>query len=823
MWGIVARPHAIDEPEAFSLRRTFEANAEKVRSQGSAMTQDNWTGSGIGNWTTDDWSLGSPPTNSEDAFIGSGTGGLVVSNANETVNSIGVSTNYTLDINSGTTLTATLGTGSGSLSISGTIAVGNASAFEVDSSVVNSGVIELQSTGGNTNFYLAVGAFVTLSGGGDVEMDGASGHSNFIAGLGAGGEEFTNEDNDISGTGTIFGEIFTNDGIIETNNSFGAGTLNIWGSAGSTGSSFDNEGSMFVDPGGTMILGLDVSPTSQIGNDGFIQFLGTSTNAATMEIQGNLTIVSVGGRIELDGPDSANDFIKSDASAASLTLDGGTLEGAGTVGDANLTLNLDPGTLVNANTGGGQLIFNTGSNHISVASGATMEATAGGTLIIDGVLDNSGTVTAGSFGTVAIAGTVADTGGTVSIGANGILDMSGDGTVAGVATFTGVAARLYIQSFTDQITGGIAGMIFGDSIDLQFQTYSVGDMCVWQQSGATGTLSLETSGGTVLQSLTLTGQYGTSSFKAVGDGVSGTLIEMTTPAHAHFHDNGPSDILFRDAATGDTGFYAISNGVTSWHDITGSSTAYSVVGVGDFHGNGTDDVLYRDNANGDTGFYNIVNGANTGWHDVGASSTAYGVVGVGDFTGSGTDDILYRDTANGDTGYYAISNGANTGWHDIGASSTAYSVVGVGDFYGNGIGDVLYRDNATGDTGFYSIVNGVNAGWVDVGASSTAYSVVGVGDFLGNGIDDILYRDNATGDTGFYAINNGINTGWHDIGASSTAYSVVGTGDYLGTGTADVLFRNNTTGDTGFYAISNGVNTGWHDVAASSTAYHVVG
>jgi hypothetical protein len=786
------------------------------------MTQDNWTGSGIVDWATDgDWSLGLPPTPSEDAFIGSGTGGLVVSNANETVNSIGVSTNYTLEINVATTLTATLGTGTGSLSILGTIAIEDRAAFEVDSSVANSGVIELQSTGGNTNFYLAVGASVTLSGGGDVEMDGAGGHSNFIAGLGSGGEFFTNEDNDISGTGTIFGEIFTNDGIIETNNNFGAGTLSIWGGTG-TGSSFDNEGSMFVDPGGTMILGLG---TSQISNDGFIQFLGTVSNAATMEIQGNLTIDSVGGRIELDGSYPANDFIESNGSAASLTLDGGTLEGAGTVGDANLTLSLDSGTLVNANAGGEELIFNTGANHISVASGAKMEATGGGILVIDGVLDNSGTVTAGSFGTVAIDGTVADSGGTVSIGANGLLDVGSSGTVAGVVTFTGVAARLYVQSYTDQVTGGIVGMVFGDSIDLQFQTFATGDKCVWQQSGATGTLSLETSGGTVLQSLTLTGEYGPSSFEAVSDGVSGTLIEMKTPAHAHFYDNGTnstSDVLFRNATTGDTGFYAINNGVTSWHDVAVSSTAYSVAGVGDFYRNGTDDILYRDNTNGDTGFYAISNGANTGWHDLGASSTAYSLVGVGDFNGSGTDDILYRDNANGDTGYYAVSNGANAGWHDVGVSSTAYSVVGVGDFYGNGIGDILYRNNATGDTGFYNIVNGVNGGWVDVGASSTAYTVVGVGDFLGNGTSDILYRNNTTGDTGFYAINNGVNTGWHDIGASSTAYSVVATGDYLGTGTSDVLFRNNTTGDTGFYAISNGVNTGWHDIGASSTAYHVV-
>jgi hypothetical protein len=289
-----------------------------------------------------------------------------------------------------------------------------------------------------------------------------------------------------------------------------------------------------------------------------------------------------------------------------------------------------------------------------------------------------------------------------------------------------------------------------------------------------------------------------------------------------FNGSGTSDILFRNATTGDTGSYQIANGANAgWNDVGASSTAYSVVGLGDFTGSGTDDILFRNSA-GDTGFYQIVNGAKTAWVNIGSSSNAYGVVGVGDFTGAGTDDILFRNNSTGDTGFYDIVNGVNTGWHDIGASSAAYSIVGVGDFDGSGVAEPLFRNNTTGDTGFYAIVNGANTGWHDIGASSTAYSVIGVGDFMGNGTDDILFRNNTTGDTGFYAISNGVNTGWHDIGASSPAYSIVAVGDYMGNGTSDILFRNNATGDTGFYAISNGVNTGWHDVGASSTAYKVV-
>jgi hypothetical protein len=307
--------------------------------------------------------------------------------------------------------------------------------------------------------------------------------------------------------------------------------------------------------------------------------------------------------------------------------------------------------------------------------------------------------------------------------------------------------------------------------------------------------------------------------------LTGGVSQLNAPSPSDFNGDGTSDILWRNNAIGDTGFYQmnVSGTLQGWHDIGSSSTAYTVVGIGDFNDDGVTDVLWRNNATGDTGFYQMnSNGTLQGWHEIGGSSTAYTVVGVGDFTGNGNDDILFRNNATGDTGFYAISNGANTGWQDIGGSSTSYSVVGVGDFLGTGTSDILFRNNATGDIGFYAIRNGVNTGWHDLGGASTAYTVVGIGDFYGTGTSDILFRNNSTGDVGFYAISNGVNTGWHDIGGSSTAYSVAAVGDYFGNGTDDILFRNSTTGDTGFYAISKGVNTGWHDVGGSSTAYQVV-
>ena len=136
-----------------------------------------------------------------------------------------------------------------------------------------------------------------------------------------------------------------------------------------------------------------------------------------------------------------------------------------------------------------------------------------------------------------------------------------------------------------------------------------------------------------------------------------------------------ADVLYRNATTGDTGFYQMSNGaVQSWVSIGGSSATYAVVGIGDFNGDGTSDILFRNSTTGDTGFYQMSRGALEGWHRIGGSSAAYEVVGTGDYNGDGTSDVLFRNSTNGDMGYYQMQNGVLQGWHAIGGTSTAYGV-----------------------------------------------------------------------------------------------------------------------------------------------------
>ena len=99
-----------------------------------------------------------------------------------------------------------------------------------------------------------------------------------------------------------------------------------------------------------------------------------------------------------------------------------------------------------------------------------------------------------------------------------------------------------------------------------------------------------------------------------------------------------------------------------------------MVGVGDFCGSGTSDILFRNNSTGDTWIAAMSNGALAGWHELSGSNTSYSVVGVGDYFGNGTD-ILFRNASTGDTWFAAISNGSLSGWQQGGGSNTSYTAI----------------------------------------------------------------------------------------------------------------------------------------------------
>jgi autotransporter passenger strand-loop-strand repeat protein len=458
-------------------------------------------------------------------------------------------------------------------------------------------------------------------------------------------------------------------------------------------------------------------------------------------------------------------------------------------------------------SGGSQAVYFGG-----IASGTTINS-AGEQVVWAGGTANATTVNSGGFEIVYDGGN-ADS---VTI-RGGLVDLSDGDVSVGTITFSGRNGELDIGLTTSVavISDFAPGNFIDDGIIgtgiVQLQDNNV-LWILYPQYGLHFTINLDPTQNFTAEFFHLLPSSTTSLL---------TLGQRHQAGHSDFLGNGTSDLLFRNDASGDTWFEAMTNGASAgWNQIGGSDTGYSAVGVGEFYGNPTSDILYRNASTGDTWIEVISNGAFAGWSQIGGSDTHYSVAGVGDFFGDGTNDILFRNNSTGDTWFETISNGAFSGWYQIGGSDTHYAAVGVGDFFANGTSDILFRNNSTGDTWIEQISNGAFANWMQVGGSDTHYSVVGVGDFDGNGFSDILFRNNSTGDTWFEAVNTFDSNDWHPVGGSNTNYAVVGIGDYFNNGTSDILFRNNSTGDTWFEAMSNGASAGWNQVGGSNTSYTV--
>jgi hypothetical protein len=754
------------------------------------MASIHWSSSGNGNWTTAaDWSSGTVPGSSDDAFIGI-SNVSVTSSANVTVNSLGTGTTDFLTIIGPSVFTTLQGTGTSANF--GTIFIEDGSALEVNTGTFdNFGTVALEGISNNTNFIIGPSGFVRLAGGGSIEFS-PNGH-NFIAGNNS-SAELINEDNDISGSGTIFGEIFTNDGIIETNNNLGAGVMRIWGS-GAGGGSFDNEGSMFVDAGGTMVLGIF---TSTIANDGIIQFLGTNSSQAKMEISGDLTIRSVGGQILLQGPDPANDFIVSDGNAATLNLDGGTLSGGGTVGDANLTVNIEQGTVVNAN--GGTLIFNTSTN--TIGNVGTMEATNGGLLEIDGPLNNTNGMIVASGGTVSIDGVVSNGSGMVSIGLDGTLELLGEGSITGNVNFTGTDARLFLDLGGSQISGNVSGAAGGDSFDFQLVQFASGVQAAWQQNGATGTLSLVNNGST-LATLTLAGQYATSDFVAMSDGHNGTLVDVLNPAPA---GGTTADMIMRHGADGVYEIYDIgNNAILTAYPLGQVGSNWQVAGLGGFNGADTTDMILRNSNTGGFEVYDISNNNITNAAFLGTVGLNWQVAGFGDFSSTpGQTDMLTRNSNTGAFEVYDISNNQITNAVSMGTVGLNWQVGGFGNFSSLGESDMILRNMTTGGLEVYDISNNQITNAAFIGTVGLNWQIVGTGDFSSMPEEtDLMMRNANTGAFEVYDIANNQIMSAFAMGTVGLNWQVAGFGPMSGAGTSDMVLRDANTGAFEVYNIAN--------------------
>ena len=116
-----------------------------------------------------------------------------------------------------------------------------------------------------------------------------------------------------------------------------------------------------------------------------LEIAGTVTLGPYVDINALPSPTTTSGAVTLT--DSSDNKIVSNGSAATLNVSDNTISGAGTIGDAHLTLNVEAGGVIDATGTNFPLIASTAG---TITNAGTLEASAGATLQIDNNVGNTG-------------------------------------------------------------------------------------------------------------------------------------------------------------------------------------------------------------------------------------------------------------------------------------------------------------------------------------------------------------------------------------------------------------------------------------------------
>jgi FecR protein len=338
---------------------------------------DSWNSSLGGDWNPGEWNNGLPGTlNTAEILMTSGS--IVVTlNDEETVGNLLIGAGVSLDIVN-----------------SGSLVVLNA--------LDDSGLIDVESTGGAAT--LQVDGPVRIDGSATIEVSGSAAAATFSGDqIGNAGTMSAQDGGTISFIGaTVFnqgeGATITADGsgaVVDLSNAtIHGGTLET--SSGGLVQTVSDAGAGTISTldGVTIADGTEIQVsdntalvlTNTIDNQGTITLVGASDRSSLL-IDHAVTLTG-GGDIVLAGPGGANsDSIGGAGPGATLDNVDNAISGGGTIGSGDGHLTLTNGGTIDANVSGETITVDTGN---AMANTGTLEASNGGTLLIDDVVNNSG-------------------------------------------------------------------------------------------------------------------------------------------------------------------------------------------------------------------------------------------------------------------------------------------------------------------------------------------------------------------------------------------------------------------------------------------------
>jgi hypothetical protein len=275
---------------------------------------------------------------------------------------------------------------------------------------------------------------------------------------------------------------------------------------------------------------------------------------------------------------------------------------------------------------------------------------------------------------------------------------------------------------------------------------------------------------------------------------------------ADFNDDGKSDLVWRNASTGQTAIWLMNGLVATSSVVTPSDPAWNVTQVGDFNGDGSSDIVWRNTTTGATAVW-LMNGGTLLPGSGGVMPYAeWMVTHVADFNGDGKDDLVWRNQSTGATVIWLMNGTSIIGSGTI-MNDPQWVVTYTGDFNGDGKCDLVWRHTGNGQTAIWMMNGASLSGGAGVMPDAN-WMVTHVADFNGDGKSDLVWRNTLTGETALWLMNGlSILAGG---GLNANPWHVTHLADLNGDGKADLIWRNDISGHTAAW-LMNGM-------AASSSA-----
>ncbi len=550
----------------------------------------------------------STTTGGGDAILEQASGGLTLTNVNNTIQGEGVLGNNGLTIINQATIDAN---STGGAVITPLTIVG--------ASVTNTGLIEATNSG-----ILQINGVTVNNAGGNITANGGSASVQLYGNATIQGGTLTNNG------GAFFGTPVSNSAYLDGSTGAGAVTIN---------------GTYTSDLNTTTHL------RGTINNQGNIQVNGGSGNNTVLLVDSSTVTLTGGGTVTLStagGGGSAYIY----QSGGGLTLDNfdNTIQGAGLIGNNGLSLTNEAGGTVLANATG-QTLFISGAG--TVTNNGTFQANSGSTLLVGSVTSftnfSGNTLTGGTYnvyGTVANPGTLqinplGNTGGEI---VNNAATIYLNGPNSNVVDSAGLDA---LSNFSNNTSSGSFTITSGRNFTSPISTDFANAGAVIVGSGSTftagGVHSYVQSGGSTQLNGTL---------------VPGPLF----PGGGEAAING--GVLFGNGGTVIGGDLRIAGGtIAPAATINGSNVPTT---AGSLSVNG----IYIQNANGvfNLGLGGLAPGSQFGFLGVSGNAFIDGTLNVNllnSYFPTVGDTFTFLTTGGTRTGTFAITNGLNIGHGEI--------------------------------------------------------------------------------------------------------------------------------------------------------------